>query len=113
MDFVENMQDFNIPSIDQDVSTAVEEISRVVSDSIVGPSEENKAETPPEAQETDNEALSSLLMLSKSNTEPGSKSLGGEVGQSFLIKFSDTLIDKQFEYFILFFRYLRKQTPAK
>lgn len=87
MDSVENMQDFNIPSIEQDAPAVVEELSPSVVDSTGGSSEENKSETPPEAQETDNEALSSLLMLSKSNTDPGSKSFSGEVSQSLNIKF--------------------------
>lgn len=87
MDSVENMQDFNIPSIEQDAPVGVEELSPTVVDSTVGSSEENKSDAPPEAQETDNEALSSLLMLSKSNTDPGSKSFTGEVRQSLIIKF--------------------------
>lgn len=89
MDSVENMQDFNIPSIEQDVSAVVEELSPVAVDSSASSLEENKSETPPEAQETDNEALSSLLMLSKSNTDPGSKTFSGEVSLSFNIVLSD------------------------
>ncbi len=79
MESVENMQDFNIPSIDNEGQTSVEEAIPLSVDENVEPSEENKSESAPVAQETDNEALSSLLMLSKSNADQGSKTFGSEV----------------------------------
>ena len=79
MESVENMQDFNIPSIDNEAQTSVEEAPLLSVDENVEPSEENKSESAPVAQETDNEALSSLLMLSKSNADQGSKTFGSEV----------------------------------
>ncbi len=79
MESVENMQDFNIPSIDHEGQTSVEEAIPLSVDENVEPSEENKSESTPVAQETDNEALSSLLMLSKSNADQGSKTFGSEV----------------------------------
>eukprot|EP00598_Pedospumella_elongata_P012066 CAMPEP_0185001844 /NCGR_PEP_ID=MMETSP1098-20130426/72222_1 /TAXON_ID=89044 /ORGANISM="Spumella elongata, Strain CCAP 955/1" /LENGTH=169 /DNA_ID=CAMNT_0027529213 /DNA_START=191 /DNA_END=697 /DNA_ORIENTATION=+ len=78
MESVENMQDFNIPSIDNEAQTSVEEVPPLSVDENVEPSEENKSESAPVAQETDNEALSSLLMLSKSNADQGSKTFGSE-----------------------------------
>eukprot|EP01032_Pedospumella_encystans_P006098 gene6098-7297_t len=78
MESVENMQDFNIPSIDNEAQTSIEEVPPLSVDENVEPSEENKSESAPVAQETDNEALSSLLMLSKSNADQGSKTFGSE-----------------------------------
>ena len=76
MDSVENMQDFNIPSIDHDnigVSDHIFEHSITTSTS-----DENKQQETT-VQGTDSEALSSLLMLSKSNDQTTPKPFGSEV----------------------------------
>lgn len=75
------MQDFNIPSIDHEAPAVAEELFPLAMDENVEPSEENKSESAPVAQETDNEALSSLLMLSKSNADQGAKAFGSEVSE--------------------------------
>lgn len=76
MDSVENMQDFNIPSIEHEVSNLEDDNSSMSEgERGLSPSEENKSDSAPAAQETDNEALSSLLMLSKQ----GSKQFSNEV----------------------------------
>lgn len=74
MDSVENMQDFNIPSIDHETNN-LDDDSSMSEGERGSPSEENKSDSAPAAQETDNEALSSLLMLSKQ----GSKQFSNEV----------------------------------
>jgi hypothetical protein len=71
MDPVENMQDFNIPSIDQDVSGTMEG-GNGHNEPVV--SEEHKSDGATAVQATDREALSSLLMLSKANTDNTSSS---------------------------------------
>lgn len=67
MDSLENMHDFNIPSIEHDTIMAVE----ASGPNIDAPAEESKNEDSQAVQATDSEALSSLLMLSKSNTDSG------------------------------------------
>lgn len=75
MDSVENMQDFHIPSIEQEVNKLDDDSSMSEGENDLSPSEENKSDQAPAAQETDNEALSSLLMLSKQ----GAKQFSSEV----------------------------------
>jgi hypothetical protein len=70
MDPVENMQDFNIPSLEQDTVG----MDNVQTNLDASQTEESKSEPAPIVQETDSEALSSLLMLSKSNADQGSSS---------------------------------------
>jgi hypothetical protein len=70
MDLEENMQDFNIPSIDQEGVG----IDNTHTNLDVSQTEESKSEPAQIVQETDSEALSSLLMLSKSNADQGSSS---------------------------------------
>jgi hypothetical protein len=79
MESTENMQDFNIPFIEQDAPPPSADLTSSTADNASFPSDENRFEPAPVGQETDNEALSSLLMLSKSNTDQGSKQLTGEV----------------------------------
>lgn len=69
MESVENMQDFNIPSIEHEVNNLDDDSSMSEGEHDLSPSEENKSDQAPAAQETDNEALSSLLMLSKQGTK--------------------------------------------
>lgn len=67
MDSVENMHDFNIPSIDHEAMGAIE-VSGGNEDTS---SSEDENDASPAVQATDSEALSSLLMLSKSNADNG------------------------------------------
>ena len=83
MEQVENMQDFNIPSIDHELTGGVEN-SVVVDEGFS--SDESKVESTATGavQGTDSEALSSLLMLSKANNDAGAtKQFVGDVSTYF------------------------------
>jgi hypothetical protein len=67
MDSVENMHDFNIPSIEHDTVGAID----MAGGNDDSSSDDDLNESSSAVQATDSEALSSLLMLSKSNADNG------------------------------------------
>jgi hypothetical protein len=81
MESPDNMHDFSFPLIETEQSHSEVEEAHNHEISTVPSSihSTNKSEMAPKAQETDNEALSSLLMLSKSNTDPHAKQTANEV----------------------------------
>ena len=91
MEAIENMQDFNIPTIDHENQTSsagntIYGDQNVIADHSAPfvAAEKVVSDSPIETQETDNEALSSLLMLSKSNADQ-TKAYNNEVSREFCI----------------------------
>ena len=69
MESTDNIFDFNRAYMESNVPPAAEEMPAPLTEVIAVSTDENRVEPAPVGQETDNEALSSLLMLSKSNAD--------------------------------------------